>query len=106
MNDTQTGCATLARMGAAVFAYDRVGFVESFPCVHETAQALRIQTWNSMRVVDFLLSLGFTDEKRIAVTGASDVGTQSFLIVAIDDRIDLSVPVVMESAHFFGGSVC
>ena len=106
MNDTQTGCATLARMGAAVFAYDMVGFGESFPCKHETAQALRIQTWNSIRVVDFFLSLGFTDEKRIAVTGASGGGTQSFLIAAIDDRIDLSIPVVMVSAHFFGGCVC
>jgi uncharacterized protein len=106
MNDTQTGCAALARMGAAVFAYDMVGFGESFPCVHETAQALSLQTWNSLRVVDFLLSLGFTDENRIAVTGASGGGTQSFLLAAIDDRIDLSIPVVMVSAHFFGGCVC
>jgi uncharacterized protein len=106
MNDIQRAAAGLATMGAAVFTYDMVGFGESAPCQHENKQALRMQTWNSIRVVDFLLSLGFIDKERIGVTGASGGGTQSFILAALDDRISLSVPVVMVSAHFYGGCVC
>lgn len=109
-SDHQYRCATLARMGAVVFSYEMFAWGESRlqvdESVHRTGLAMTMQTWNSMRVIDFLTSLPYVDPKRIAVTGESGGGTQSFLLTALDDRIVASVPVVMVSAYFYGGCPC
>lgn len=103
---TQKRCAAQARMGGAAFAYDMIGYGDSTQCEHRRFQVQRLQTYNSMRAVDFLESLDFIDADRLAVTGESGGGTQTFLLAAIDDRIDVSMPVVQVSAHFFGGCEC
>ncbi len=113
----QARCAQLARMGCVVFHYDMVGYADSQAIPHRAgftdAEAelrlqnfMGLQTWNSIRSLDFLLSLPEVDPKRIGVTGASGGGTQTFLLCGIDDRPTAAFPAVMVSTQMQGGCVC
>ena len=108
--EIQRRCATLARMGAVVFAIDMFGRDDSIQLVgqdaHQQPLAFTIQTWNSTRAVDFLLSLDGVDPKRIGVSGYSGGGTQTFMLAALDPRVAVSVPVAMVSSYHFGGCPC
>jgi dienelactone hydrolase len=102
--------ATFARMGAIVLSIEMVGYGDSGTqlgqAAHKQPFTQTLQIWNTMRALDFLLSLDGADPARVAVTGESGGGTQSFLLTALDPRVTLSAPVVMVSSYFFGGCSC
>jgi hypothetical protein len=109
--------ANLARQGFVAFAYDMVGYNDTNQIPHRQLGArledwlwgvseFGLQTWNSIRVLDYLCTLPFVDKERIGVTGASGGGTQTFILAAIDARVKVSVPVNMVSATMQGGCNC
>ena len=130
----QARCVQIARMGCVCFHYDMIGYADStqlsFELAHQFAKQrpemnskenwglyspqaearlqsiMGLQTWNSIRALDFLLSLPDVDPSRIAVSGASGGGTQTMLLSAIDPRIALSFPAVMVSTSMQGGCTC
>ena len=113
----QANCVAVARMGCIVFHYDAVGSADSSKIPHrqgftDADATLRLQsfmglqTWNSIRALDFVLGLEGADETRVAVTGSSGGGTQTIALAAIDPRVTVSFPMVMVSMNMQGGCVC
>ena len=105
---------SLARQGFVVFSYDMIGQNDTAQIPHHWGDSrqdlwsigpMGVQLWNSIRAVDFVTSLPDVDAKRIGVTGASGGGTQTFFLMAVDDRIAAAAPVNMISATSQGG-VC
>lgn len=105
----------LARQGYVVFSYDMVGYDDSSQVPHAwrsrnaelwSFSVLGLQLWNSIRGLDFLETLPDVDPKRLAATGASGGGTQTFLLTAVDERVKASAPVNMISHYMQGGDNC
>jgi hypothetical protein len=127
-SSTVARCVNFARQGMVAFAYDMVGYNDThFPESPKDAPfygthrnfatndptdqlwsvtLMGLQTWDSIRAVDFVLSLPDIDKKRIAVTGESGGGTQTYLLGAVDSRLAAQAPVVMVSHTMQGGCVC
>ena len=130
----QARCVGLARMGCVVFHYDMLGYADNVQIPMEIAHGfaeqrpemssvenwglfsapaeahfqsvMGLQTWNSIRALDFLESLPDVDRKRLGVTGASGGGTQTFVLGAVDPRPALAFPAVMVSTAMQGGCPC
>jgi dienelactone hydrolase len=119
----QARCVQLARMGCAAFIYDMIGYADSiqFESHRHGIQTagfcgvaadlnlqtyFGLQTWNSIRAVDFLLSLENVDPERIGCTGASGGATQTLALAGIDPRIKAAFPCVMVSTAMQGGCTC
>jgi dienelactone hydrolase len=122
LNSGPARAATFARQGYIAFTWDMVGYVDNAAISHRYAighrenivdrealwsvNLLGLQLWNAVRSVDFLLTLPEVDPERIACTGESGGGTQTFLLAAVDDRIKVAAPVNMVSFLMQGGSLC
>ena len=130
----QARCVQLARMGCVVFHYDMIGYADSLQIPQSLAHGfakqrpemntpvnwglfspqaearlqsvMGLQTWNSIRALDFLMSLPDVDPARVAVTGASGGGTQTFILGALDSRPAVAFPAVMVGTAMQGGCSC
>ena len=109
-------CINFAKQGYVIFSYDMVGRCDSGEQIDHAYGGEReglwglslmgLQLWNAIRAVDFLESLPDVEADQIGCTGASGGGTQTFMLTAVDDRIKVSAPVNMISAHMQGGCLC
>ncbi len=109
-------CINFAKRGMVAFSYDMVGYNDTAQVKHTFASnptnllwnisLMGLQTWNSIRALDFLESLSDVDRKRLACTGESGGGTQTFMLGAIDDRLAVQAPIVMVSHSMQGGCLC
>jgi hypothetical protein len=104
--DMQIRCAQLARMGAVAFTWDMVGYGESYLPHHHNPLVASLQTWNSLRALDFIVSLPEVDPERVMITGASGGASQALALMALDPRPFLAAHVVMVSAHDDGECNC
>ncbi|MFZ4767213.1 MAG: acetylxylan esterase, partial [Roseimicrobium sp.] len=125
----QARCVQLARMGCTVFFYDMLGYADSVQFCDAEGKVLHrhgpqargflsteaeqqlvgyfpLQTWNSVRALDFITSLPGVDATRIGCTGASGGGTQTMVLSGIDERIAAAFPCVMVSTAMQGGCTC
>jgi cephalosporin-C deacetylase-like acetyl esterase len=111
----QSCCQGLARLGYVVLAFDPMGQGERvyYPDAggvnsrlpspdHEHTvpgkqmllvgdTSVRLQVWDAIRSLDYLVSLAMVDTKRIGTTGQSGGGTLSMLLMAADDRLAAAV---------------
>lgn len=109
-------CITFARMGMLALSYDMVGYNDSLQIAdhHFSSRrgalwgltSLSLQLWNGLTALEYLCSLPEVDASRIGCTGASGGASQALLLTALDDRISVTAPVNMISAHFQGGCEC
>ena len=111
-------CIMFARLGFVVFAYDMVGYCDNDQIIHRWPSDLQreaalygvspfgLQTWNSLRALDFLCDLPEVDSERIGCTGASGGASQTWTLAALDERIKVLAPVCMLSSHYQGGCMC
>ena len=107
---------TFARQGYVAFTYDMVGYNDTRQIGHTFAgdhahwlwgvSLMGLQTWNSLRALDFLAGLPDVDKTRLAMTGESGGGTQTLLLGVIDDRLAALAPCVMVSHTMQGGCLC
>jgi len=87
----QARCAAFARFGWLALAVDSV-HVED---VAAGVNAIGAMTWHNQRALGWLLERDDVDPARVAVTGASGGGQQTYYLMALEDRLAAAAPIVM-----------
>lgn len=134
-NPIQARCVQLARMGCVVLQWDMIGYADADQISLDRAHGFReqdkatavtdegwllfspqaeshlqsvmgLQTLNALQAVRVAQALPSVDPERIAMTGASGGGTQTFITAAIEPEIAAAFPAVMVSTGMQGGCTC
>jgi dienelactone hydrolase len=101
--DFQAVCINLARLGFLVLSFDPFGQGERGVSSreHRRTEALLVgvaqqafAAYDTRCALEYLLSRPEVDPQRIGMTGASGGGYNTWITVALDDRIAAAVPVV------------
>jgi len=102
-----------ARHLSGAYEEETYGVVHREPWQHATDErmlwnfnSLGFQLWNCIRALDFIAELPEVDPARLACTGESGGGTQTYNLYAVDDRLAAAAPVCMVSAYMQGGCGC
>ncbi len=100
----QARCIGLAKLGYIALTYDAFGqgeraidgngHGEYHRSVLVGRNNMTYMVWDSIRALDYLLTRADVDPDRIACTGASGGGLNTLYAAAIDERIQVAVPVV------------
>ncbi len=99
--EPQSRCIKLARMGFIVLVYDAIGHGERLipGNIHHEAQYALLplgetiagwMVWDSIRAIDYLVSLPEVDSDRIGITGNSGGGLNALYTAALDPRVAVS----------------
>jgi dienelactone hydrolase len=125
----QARCIGLAKLGCIAFFHDMVGYADSKQVRHPTdspktrvpegtddfeglefeqhlLSTMGLQTWDSIRALDYLVSRPDVDPKRIGCTGGSGGATQTLMLMMTDERLAVAAPVCMVSTGFQGDCTC
>jgi poly(3-hydroxybutyrate) depolymerase len=87
----QARCAAFAQFGWTALAVDSV-HVEH---IASGVNSVGAMTWHNQRALDLLLARDDVDTARIAATGASGGGQQTYYLMALEDRLAAAAPMVM-----------
>ena len=110
----QRACILLAKNGLAAFCYDPIGQGERYQilndegkgkygsttehtmvgvgCILLGTNTARYRIYDGMRAIDYMLTRGDIDPKRIGCTGNSGGGTLTSYLMALDERIACAAP--------------
>jgi hypothetical protein len=108
--EMQKRCGSLAKMGMVVFGYDPFGWGDSGAGIefedHNNSICIIMMTLYAIRSLDYFCTLPEIDKNRIAITGESGGGTYSYFEAALDERITMSIPVVILNAARISPCAC
>lgn len=103
----QAACMGLAQLGFVALVFDPIGQGERGPSFRDHGHRELIpvglsqeglMVWEHIRALDYLLTRAEVDGNRLGITGASGGGLSTIYTAAVDDRVQVAVPVCYVTA--------